>query len=77
MLAIPEVAKAVTELPKAGRATEVTAREVMVACGVDGADGREDCVAQGPIWEAMKVSAQVDSDGEESLREQFGQQWSW
>ena len=28
-------------------------------------------------WEAMKVSAQVDSDGEESLREQFGQQWSW
>ena len=49
MLAIPEVAKAVTELPKAGRATEVTAREVMVACGVDCADGREDCVAQGPI----------------------------
>ena len=49
MLAIPEVAIAVTGLPKAGRATEVTAREVMVAGGVDGADGREDCVAQGPI----------------------------
>ena len=31
VLASPEVAKAVTEMPKAGRATAVTAREVMVA----------------------------------------------
>jgi hypothetical protein len=45
----PRSGKSSDRTAEAGRATEVTAREVMVAGGVDGADGREDCVAQGPI----------------------------